>query len=211
MISLTFEKLSTAQAQALLDAYAAVQDEQPQASAPVAQPQPQASAPVAQPQPQASAPVSAPVPAPVVQAQASATDDTLDIDGVPYNPELHSVRTTDSGGKTAEGRWKCRRGGNRTAYEEWAKRYAVTTPRAAVNGTGNPFTIAPTPAPEYEPTEQEVIAKATAMSQAGILTAAEVQRIMAVAGTTDNVALVRNPDYRRIAWAELQKLERQAA
>src|SRR4030067_567669 len=146
MISLTFEKLSTAQAQALLAAYAAVQEEQPQASAPVAQPQPQASAPVAQPQPQASAPVaqppppasapaaqpappgytpgspppqgaapvSAPVPAPAVQAQASATDDTLDIDGVPYNPELHSVRTTDSGGKTAEGRWECRRGGNRT-------------------------------------------------------------------------------------------------
>src|SRR4030067_841599 len=126
MISLTFEKLSTAQAQALLDAYAAVQDEQPQASAPVAQPQPPASAPVAppppeapapaapppppppppaaHPQPQPSAPVSAPVPAPVVQAQASATDDTLDIDGVPYNPELHSVRTTDSGGKPRAGR-----------------------------------------------------------------------------------------------------------
>jgi hypothetical protein len=245
MITLSFKDLNAVQARALLDAYEAVsaqsQQAAPQQTAPTApsmqtaptaptmQAAPQQAAPTTsqveeairtmQPAPTMPMPAVQPMPtAPTMQvAPVAAPTTAVDVEGVPYNPDIHPTRKGVTGGKLQDGRWKMRRGVNRNDYENWRKKYvrqlqqpaeaAPMMPMMPTAPTMPMMPTAPTMQPLADPGQQAVMDKAGELSRRGLLTSAAVANIMARAGTQDNVELVNDPAKRCIAWQVMQEIE----
>lgn len=255
-IKLAFDGLTPDQAHVLLAAYQQVMESARIANVaseiaaqiaptaftqpPTVQPAPPAApAPTAFTQP-AVAPAPAVQPAPAVFTQPAAapapTTSTaaVDIEGVPYNAELHAPLTGKTGGKLTTGAWKANRKADRAAYDAWRAKHvgsapaptAFTQPPAAPAPTVQPaptaftqpaVTPAPTaftqPAAAPAPTATEVIGedvlleKSGILASRGLLTQQVVAEIIRRAGASDNIDLVRDPAKRSIAWACLLQIE----
>lgn len=100
-------------------------------------------------QPVASpAPIAAPssVPAPVATASAD-----VDSRGVPYHPDFHAARTSDTGGKNPDGSWKKRRGHDKVALATYEAPYLGQTVAPMPGGVdpvavfGQPVASGPAP------------------------------------------------------------------
>lgn len=207
----------------------AVQSTAPAQPAPVEQ-----SAPPVQPAQPAQI-----APAQVTSAPAIAQG-PVDALGVPYNPDIHGSLEGKSGGKTGDGVWRIKRGVDKRLYNEWRERHQqAATAQPAQAATAQPATAQPAtaqpataqsfgqpaqafgqPATAAHPmTDQQLIdpgydvllAKANQLDAAGVLTWDRTQAIMDKCGTKDNAEVLTNPEFRKIAWRELQILETSAA
>lgn len=87
-------------------------------------------------------------------APVAASDVIVDADNVPYNTDLHADKDKGkTGGKDQHGRWKMKRGADRSAYNAWRDQHKVeeSTPAAATPppppGATPPQTAATPPPP----------------------------------------------------------------
>jgi hypothetical protein len=197
-ITLTFSNLSPEQARLLLDTYSEVETEEADYGAST--------------QGKSAA---------VVESLAPQSG-MLDAKGVPYNPKIHAPLDGPSAGKMANGEWKCKRSASREEFEAWKLKHTQAPAPQAFPQAQAPQAFlqaqAPVPAPAnpfagsapVEVTEAAVMAKAQELGRRGLMTAQVVQDIMAKAGTTDNVQLVRDPAMRQVAWVEMVRIEAEA-
>lgn len=92
-------------------------------------------------------PAPPPPPAPPAAPKAPPVAGELDVDGVPYNADLHSGRDGPTRGKNQAGQWKMKKGANRDSYRAWADSHKGTAVRTPVPPPA-PTPPAPPPAPD---------------------------------------------------------------
>lgn len=145
-ITLTFHDLTPNVAQLLLEAYEEASPGGGKMTC--AQPVAASAAEQAKPQPTRTPPAQVPAtqqqgPDAAESAPPTPAAADLDAEGVPYNPDLHAVRTGPMAGKKSDGTWKAKRHVDHAKVDEWRTRHIGARGAA-------PVLAGPSPAPHAQ-------------------------------------------------------------
>lgn len=156
-----------------------------------------------------------PVPTPgVIPPASSAPVNDTDDHGVPFHADLHAPKRT----KTKDGAWMLKKGADKTAAADWAKRHArpasappappaapgVAPAPAMLNAT---FGAPPVPA-AYPPVDYQTFGTLyQKLATAGKINAEHVAQIQAATNTPDAANYVHDAAARAHAFALLQKYD----